>query len=100
MVMIRFVTPSLAGGWTNRYEKYATVKLDHETPSFGMKIKKYLKPPSSETKSHHHTFQELFVMRSQLNESQFAGNAPEFPFQSHVAWSISHQEMINQPTKS
>ena len=26
--------------WTNPSEKYAQAKLDHETPSFGMKIKK------------------------------------------------------------
>ena len=30
----------LVGGWTNPFEKYAIVKLDHETPIFGVKIKK------------------------------------------------------------
>ena len=28
----------LDGGWTNLFETYAQVKLDHETPSFGVKI--------------------------------------------------------------
>ena len=38
----------LVGGWTNPFEKYESVKLDHETPRFGVKIKKYFfKPPSS-----------------------------------------------------
>ena len=30
----------LVGGWTNPSEKYAQVKLDHETPGIGMKIQK------------------------------------------------------------
>jgi len=30
----------LVGGWfTNPFEKYATVKLDHETPRIGVNIK-------------------------------------------------------------
>ena len=29
----------LIGGWTNPFEKYAQVKLDHETPGIGMNIK-------------------------------------------------------------
>ncbi len=32
-------TRHLVGGWTNPFEKYATVKLDHETPGIGVKIK-------------------------------------------------------------
>ena len=30
----------LVGGWTNPFEKYANLKLDHETPIFGVKIPK------------------------------------------------------------
>ena len=33
---------NLVGGWTNPSEKYYIVKLDHETPRFGVKMKKYL----------------------------------------------------------
>ena len=32
----------LVGGWSNPVEKYAQVKLDHETPIFGVKIKNTL----------------------------------------------------------
>ena len=55
-----------------------------------------LPPPSSASKSQHHTFQELFVMRSQLQESQFAANALSFLFRVMLLrpsalrrWSIS-----------
>jgi len=38
----------MVGGWLNHpFEKYYVVKLDHETPRFGVKIEKYLKPPPS-----------------------------------------------------
>ena len=32
----------LVGGWTNPFETYAEVKLDHETPRFRDENKKYL----------------------------------------------------------
>ena len=39
---------SLAGGWTNPFEKYVQVKLDRISPIFGVKMKKiYFKPPPS-----------------------------------------------------
>ena len=33
--------PILVGGWTNPFEKYAHVKLDHETPRIGVKFLKW-----------------------------------------------------------
>ena len=41
------VITHLGGGWTNPFEKYAIVKLDHETPIFGVKIptKQFELPP-------------------------------------------------------
>ena len=37
----------LAGGWTNPFEKYANVKLDHFPKVWG-ENKTYLKPPPSD----------------------------------------------------
>ena len=34
-----FFESRLVGGWTDPSEKYAQVKLDHETPNFGIKTK-------------------------------------------------------------
>ena len=41
--------PCLVGGWSNPFEQYAQVKLDHETPGIGVKIPKIfeLPPPSN-----------------------------------------------------
>ena len=46
-VMVSVQSTFLVGGWTNPFEKYAQVKLDHETPGIRVKIQKKWKPPPS-----------------------------------------------------
>ena len=42
----------LVGGWTNPFEKYAQVKLDHETPRIGVKVKKYISKTTTLSLAH------------------------------------------------
>ena len=38
----KHIQKNLVGGWTNPFEPYAQVKLDHETPKNRVENKKYL----------------------------------------------------------